>query len=502
MGRRKTRIPKAEQRKNIVKLIIQDNRLVEADYIFDIWETRFFYTVVSMIDKSDADNKVYRVWYSDIKRLFKLQKNSEAYKYLREAAESILTKPVKIKYNGEDGLPLQTTFTLFTDVTSIQEGAEDSVEEKRLYIDIGILEKVRPFFLDIKKRFDPKKHRYTAYDIRNIVSLKPYGTRIYELLKQYQKIGERTVLVSRLKRMFNITDEYPRFYDFYKYVIDKSVKDINKHTDLYIPIQKIEKIKKGRSVHAIRFVIQAKSQEEIDVLRGVVKQPSLFDEKTPQIADMAVIEDIAEPQAPTAAAQLYEQFEAIVVKKYGITPLKFTSMLATGKYDAKAIQQAINVTNRAKYNQEIRKTVAGFFMSALKGGYTDAKEEAKKLTQAQQEKQTQLQKIKEKLRHLESEYATKIYARIKQLTAKDPTVTAAAIEKMQQQPAAQALIAQQETTLGRKLEVEDYRETEQLRLLVIDTIVESHPDVFLDTQLAYQPKIEALKQRVRLLGRA
>lgn len=502
MGRRRNKLSKAQKRKNIVKLIVQDNRLIEADYSFDVWETRFFYTLVSMIDKSDDDDKVYRIWFSDIKKLFKLENNKQSYKFLRDAAESILSKSVKIKWDDEEGIPLQERFTLFTTVRSIREGSEHLVADKNLYIDIKILKEVRPFFLDVKKRFDPKIHRYTSYDIRNIVSLKPYGTRIYELLKQYQKIGERVLTIKKLREMFNITDEYKRFFDFYKYVITKSVKDINKYTDLYIPSDKIEKIKKGRNVYAIRFFIEAKPQEEIDILRGIAKidQPLFQNDDLPlnfkNVDSIETIEPIEEEEE-TEVDILYSQFEDIIVKKYGVTPVKFIKMLSTGNYSAEAIQQAINVTNRAKYNQEIKKSVAGFFLSALKEGYTDAKEEAKKRERKIQ-KLTEKNKIElqKQLDRAEEEYSEKILEKIKQITAADSSITEAAVSFMRKQSKIRKLIVKREEELGRSMEIEDFRQSSKLRNIVVQTIVKSNSSMFSSIQEKYVSKIRELKNTI------
>lgn len=488
MGRRRNKLSKAQKRKNIVKLIVQDNRLIEADYSFDIWETRFFYTLVSMIDKNDDDDKVYRMWFSDIKKLFRLENNKQSYKFLRDAAESILSKSVKIKFDDEKGTPLQERFTLFTTVRSIREGSEHLVADKNLYIDIKILKEVRPFFLDIKKRFDPKVHRYTSYDIRNIISLKPYGTRIYELLKQYQKIGERVLTVTKLKEMFNITDEYKRFFDFYKYVIGKSIKDINKHTDLYIPPEKIEKIKKGRNVYAIRFFIEAKPQEEIDILRGTVaiSQPIFENDDLPlkeeNLDAMEILEPIEEEE--DVADKLYSQFEDVVIKKFGVTPVKFVKMLSTGKYDEQAIQQAINVTNRAKYNQEIKKSIAGFFLSALKEGYTDVKEEAKK----------RKEELQQELDRVEAEYSEKVLEKIKEITTKNPLITEEAVKILRSQDTrVKKIIAGQEEQLGRRMEIEDFRQSSKLRSLVVQTIIKTNPTIFSNIQAVYSPKIKELR---------
>jgi len=491
MGKRRGKLTKAKKRKNIVKLIVRDNRLIEADYFFDIWETRFFYTLVSMIEKNDPDDKVYRIWFSEIKKMFKLENNKQSYKLLRDSAESILSKSVKINWDDADGTPLQERFTLFTTVRSIREGSEHLVANKNLYIDIKILKEVRPFFLDIKKKFDPKVHRYTSYDIKNIIALKPYGTRIYELLKQYQKLGERVLTVKKLKEMFNITDEYKRFFDFYKYVISKSIQDINKYTDLFIPPEKIEKIKKGRNIYAIRFIIESKPKEEIPTAPNQLFLESDIPSSLTEYEEVDSLE--ANEEEETEVDKLYRHFEEIIVKKYGVTPVKFMKMLSTGKYTEKAIQQAINVTNRAKYNQEIKKNVAGFFLAALKDGYTDAKEEAKKQTLEQQERRMEIQ---QELNRVEVAFSDKLLETIKEITTDDPSITDSAIQHLRKQARVKKILLKLEKEVGRPIEIDDFRQSPELRELVIQTIIKFNPATFSPIQLVYNNKIEELKSNL------
>ena len=36
--------------------------------MFDVWEERFFRSLVTMISKTDEDDKIYRVWFKDIRK--------------------------------------------------------------------------------------------------------------------------------------------------------------------------------------------------------------------------------------------------------------------------------------------------------------------------------------------------------------------------------------------------------------------------------------------------
>jgi len=89
-----------KKRGDTIKLIVKSNELVDARYMFDAWETRFFHALVAMINKNDDDDKTYRIWFKDVKKLFNLKSN-QSYSLLREAARSLNRKPVYIGWMND-----------------------------------------------------------------------------------------------------------------------------------------------------------------------------------------------------------------------------------------------------------------------------------------------------------------------------------------------------------------------------------------------------------------
>ena len=60
---------------------------------------------------------------------------------------------------------------------------------------------MKPFLLSLKSHF-------TTYDVRNILKLpSTYSVRIYELLKQYEKIGKRRFDLQELKEIIGVLEE-------------------------------------------------------------------------------------------------------------------------------------------------------------------------------------------------------------------------------------------------------------------------------------------------------
>ncbi|MBF0503447.1 MAG: replication initiation protein, partial [Candidatus Riflebacteria bacterium] len=100
--------------------------------------------------------------------------------------------------------------------------------------------KLKPFLLQLKNRF-------TKYKLHQIMQLKSsFSIRIYELLKQYQKIGVRIFDVESLREILGIEKEqYKNFNDFKRYVILVAQEEVAAKTDISF---EFEEIKVGRSV--------------------------------------------------------------------------------------------------------------------------------------------------------------------------------------------------------------------------------------------------------------
>jgi hypothetical protein len=47
-------------------LVRKSNDLIEARYKFDLWETRFFLSVLAKVRKDDDDFSVYRITFKDV----------------------------------------------------------------------------------------------------------------------------------------------------------------------------------------------------------------------------------------------------------------------------------------------------------------------------------------------------------------------------------------------------------------------------------------------------
>ncbi len=450
-------MPKARRNKNKgITLIKKANNLIESRYKFNQWETRIFTSILVNIKREDTDFRTYRIWYKDIIKMYGL-KSGDSYRLLREAAQSLMKKSFFIAYETAEGISRETQYHILRKIDYMQDGQYGDKVENNEYIDIEFEKEMKPWLLELKKNF-------TTYDIKDIVKLAVYPLRVYELLKQYQSIGRRKLGVEEIKVMFEVTEQYKMFGDFFRWVIKPSVRDINKYTD--ITVTEVNKIKTGRKVTALEFIFHGKMNAnlkefpkgDLSPLLPIRFKGSDSDHKIPTLSLSIDLEE-------NEKDRLFKEFHKDVVLRFGVTPTVFLQLLNT--FNRGQIQQAIEVTNRAKFNQQIKSSIAGFFIHALKGGYTDEKVEAKKRKNRAEE----LKQYKEELKRLEEQKLKSITEKIKEVTAYNPEVTVKAIEQLTGDVEIKKRVAYKESQMKRALTVEDYRKDNILRDAVIKQII-------------------------------
>lgn len=468
-----------------IVLIKKSNQLIEARYKFDVWETRIFLSVLSNIRRDDEDFKVYRIWYRDVIKSFGL-KSGQSYALLRDASRSLIRKVFNVS-NEDNGFQRESEYHIIRSINYLIEGEEGRAgTETQEYIDITIDPDMKPLLLQLKSNF-------TAYDLRNIVKLGAYPVRVYELLKQYESIGERTLEFEEMKRMFELTTEYPHFANFYQKIIQPAVEDINRHTDLNV--YDVIKEKQGRRVVALRFRFHRKSDDQLRQMRGEEPKTAIL----PQLPFPELTETSATFASDASLAdRLFTQYQQDVVQGFGVTPTAFLSLLANATEEQ--LIRAIRVTQRAKATQQI-KNAAGFFVEALRNGYTDEKEEAMGKKRAATEKAIQqLRELQQQLENLEADRRTAANEVIRYLTHADAFLAGEAVTKiMTNAPVRQLLEQQTGLTLNSELPMDTWRENRPLRHAVIRQIEAMKPDDFREVKAHFDPTLSRLRREIEAL---
>lgn len=117
---------------------------------------------------------------------------------------------------------------------------------------------------DLAPMIREQRGRFLRYKLYNTIYLKSFNQqRLYELLKQYEKIGERTISLPDLRAYLSIgKDEYPVWSVFARDVLKVAQKSLREKTDICFDY---EPIRKGRKVIAVAFAIK-KNRDFVDQL--------------------------------------------------------------------------------------------------------------------------------------------------------------------------------------------------------------------------------------------
>lgn len=217
------------------RLVVQANSLIEASYRLKPSQQKFLRIMASMINKDDEDFKTYEFKISELISLFEVKdqsKYNEIPKQTRELMGNVLTFKTDKKI-------IQVPFLNYCEY---EFGAGIMRVQFHPYL--------KPFYLYLGK-----ENPYTKYELKNILTLKSiYSIRIYELLKQFEKIGFRTIEINKLREIFQIEpSEYIRYNDFKRFVLLQAQKELPLKTDITF---EFEEIKEKRKVVAIKFNVR------------------------------------------------------------------------------------------------------------------------------------------------------------------------------------------------------------------------------------------------------
>jgi plasmid replication initiation protein len=462
-----------------VKLIKKSNQLIEARYKFDVWETRMFLSVLAQIRKEDLDFQTYRIWYGDVIKVFALKSN-QSYALLREGAKSLMRQKFYVS-SSDGGFERETAFHIIRSVNYLKEGQEGGGIEQQEYIDITVEPEMKPLLLQLQQNF-------TAYDLQNVAKLGPNALRLYELLKQYERIGERTLEITQLRRILEMEQEYPLFADFYKWFIKPAVRDISLYTDL--SIAEPEKVKDRKKVVALRFKIVRKHREDsTDKSKTENSAKSFF--KSKEQLDK-VLEDNSAPEQNI-------QSNDPVVSAYFLKLNDWWGIEQDAFFKRVSDKTPIDIENaiiftKSRIQLGKAENPAGVFLEALSKGHktieqTNANKKAIKEQQVR-EKQAILQPLVAEYNTLIADYSQSLNETIRTITQENPDITDTAIERIK----AQFRSLGDKRTEGKT--IEDFRKNPLLRNLVKREIMSLKPENFSPLSIEYDGRIKQLSHQI------
>jgi plasmid replication initiation protein len=122
---------------------------------------------------------------------------------------------------------------------------------------------------------------------------------MYELMKQYEKLGERTLPLDDLKELLGLDKtDYSRYDSFRAGVINTCQKALAQFTDIKFTFEPVRKKGRGGKIHALKFKISRNDDYEdplslsdfIDVKKAICLSADRKAEKSGKVHDDDIIE--------------------------------------------------------------------------------------------------------------------------------------------------------------------------------------------------------------------
>jgi plasmid replication initiation protein len=252
-----TKKKKIESPSSVV--VFQHNNLVEARYSLTLQEKRLILWLISKIHPDEEDFKKHTLSVKEFMGLMELQGNAN-YRELQKITLGLMKKILVIKRPEEKTL---------TQVNWINYA---HYEEGTGRIQLAFSEAMKPFLLHLKKQF-------TAIELTDLMQFTSiHAIRVYELLKQYQDIGERTLSIDDIKESCGVKDKLKQYVHFKQRLLLISQREINTKSDISFTFTEI---KHSRKIVAIKFLISKNKAYELK--NNPEKQVSEIKRKPPVI---------------------------------------------------------------------------------------------------------------------------------------------------------------------------------------------------------------------------
>lgn len=242
-------------------LIVKSNRLIEASYKLTTQEQRLILLMSSMIKPEDKDFNTYQITVKDFNRLVGI-KGEGGYDKTKDVTKRLLERVLSIR--SEKSL-LQISWL-----------SSAEYFKGKGYVELSFDPKLKPYLLQLKQFF-------TQYQLKDVVRLKrAYSVRIYELLKQYERVGNRSFDLLELRHILGLRPEEYKLYGHFKSrILKPAQKELEASTNLKFDFK--EK-KQGRKVVGIVFLIKQNAANKKKPVPDSKKETSRIEDINPDLS--------------------------------------------------------------------------------------------------------------------------------------------------------------------------------------------------------------------------
>ena len=304
--------------------VIKGNDLIEAKRSMHLTgrEKKLVSYMVACISPYDDDFKEYSFPVSRFAEFFNITDKNVNKEYER-IATGIMSKPFTVENEREK----------FTACWLAEAAYDKKTKEMRF----RFTPRLKPYLIRLKKY-------YTRYRMINLIHLENcHSEAMYELLKQFENIGQRRIYLDDLRNMLGLGKKYPLYSNLRAKVLEPTVEEINKFTDITVSY---EEIKEGRKIVALHFKIWEDTENE-NLQSALEKHGSNEMVKSKKTQD-GIIEEYEVPK------ELPEDFKPVIqrlVEEFGFDLTE--AMAMAQKYDNDRITENLTITEkRVRSNKE------------------------------------------------------------------------------------------------------------------------------------------------------
>jgi plasmid replication initiation protein len=207
-------------------------------------ELRLFSVYLSKINPKDTSTRHVNFSMDEFQAIMELGRMNIA--YYKKVAESLLGKVIFVP-TERGGFTGFTLFSLFK---------VDADEHGVWHIQINANDEALPLLFEFKSH-------YFKYELWNALHLRGKNQlRMYEVLKQYEKIGYRIISLVDLRNWLGMEEhEYPLFKHFKQNVLEPCKKSISENTDVTFTYEP-HNHKRGRKVTELIFHIKKNTNHQ------------------------------------------------------------------------------------------------------------------------------------------------------------------------------------------------------------------------------------------------
>lgn len=219
--------------------VTQSNKLIEASHTLTLNEKRLVLCAASLLDSRRPPPKdgYLTIRADTFAEVFGLDVK-HAYEALNEAATRLFKRDIRRYSEGKVIERMRWVFHV-------------KYKEGLGCVELGFSPTVLPHLTMLNREF-------TSYQLKQIGSLSSfYSVRLYELMSQFIKLGERECSLEHLRQMLDLGEKYQNIKDLRKRVLDPALVEINNSTELTIVA---EPLRAGRRITGFLFLISKNDQ--------------------------------------------------------------------------------------------------------------------------------------------------------------------------------------------------------------------------------------------------